>query len=219
MKTLIVPGYHGSGKDHWQTWLERQIPNAKRVSGINWEDPIIHKWADAIVQELDTSIHKTVIVAHSFGCLASVVAIAKRPEQVAGIVLVAPADPQRFNVFGARQANFTDLPSIAGHLPDHPLKTTGILIGSRDDPWMELQHAYAWSKRWGLDFHDAGNAGHINVESGFGPWPLIKLIVDSLRIHVTKNRTWDPAEVIAAYKSETIVPPTYTFYYPPIFYA
>lgn len=219
MNTLIVPGYHGSDKDHWQTWLEQQIPSAKRVSGIDWEQPIIHKWADAIVHELDASIHKTVIVAHSFGCLASAMAIAKRPEKVAGVIFVAPADPQRFSVFGARQSDFTDLPSIAGHLPDHSLKTTGILIGSRDDPWMELQHAYAWSKRWDLIFHDAGNAGHINVESGFGPWPLIKLITDSLRINVEKKRSWHPAEVIAAHKSKSVVSPAFTLNQPHLLYA
>jgi hypothetical protein len=27
------------------------------------------------------------------------------------------------------------------------------------------------AKRWGAEFVDMGEAGHINVASGFGPWP------------------------------------------------
>ena len=38
---LIVPGYHGSGPDHWQSWLETQVPEARRVSGIDWEQPVL----------------------------------------------------------------------------------------------------------------------------------------------------------------------------------
>lgn len=191
---LIVPGYHGSGDGHWQTWLQQQLPNAKRVSGIDWERPILHNWSKAIIENLDQTTDQSVIVAHSFGCLASAMTVANRPQKVAGVLFVAPADPQRFSLFGSRsvgvgtsgsqpvgvknvasgQNNFAAQPDIARYLPSGPLNTPGVLIGSRDDPWMKLQHAYAWSKRWQLAFRDAGAVGHINIDSGFGPWPWIK---------------------------------------------
>jgi hypothetical protein len=60
------------------------------------------------------------------------------------------------------------------------LNVPGLLIGSQNDPWMKLQHAYAWARRWNLVFHDAGLAGHINVESGYGPWPWIGGVVESM---------------------------------------
>lgn len=180
LNILTVPGYQGSGDAHWQTWLEQQIPGAKRVSGIDWEQPVVHKWAEAIIRELEASSRKTVIIAHSFGCLASAMALANRPDHVAGVILVAPADPQRFGLFGVRKGHLANYPSIAEQLPDGPINVPGLLIGSRDDPWMKLSHAYAWSRRWKLAFHDAGEAGHINVESGVGPWPLIKLLTQSL---------------------------------------
>lgn len=183
---LIVPGYHGSGDAHWQTWLEQQIPAARRVSGIDWDQPILHHWADAITRELAASFHKTVIVAHSFGCLASVMAVANRPHDVAGVILVAPADPDRFTPWGVRSDcltwtdHLTEHPSIAAQLSGRSLGTMGLVIGSRNDPWMTLQHANTWAKRWQLVFHDAGEVGHINVESGFGPWPLIQWFTESL---------------------------------------
>ena len=39
-RVLIVPGFHGSGEAHWQTWLEQELPNADRVRGIDWESPV-----------------------------------------------------------------------------------------------------------------------------------------------------------------------------------
>ncbi|QTQ37759.1 RBBP9/YdeN family alpha/beta hydrolase [Aromatoleum petrolei] len=98
--TLIVPGFHGSGPDHWQTWLERRLPDARRVRGVDWEAPVLARWAAAVRREIDESAHSVWLVAHSFGCLASVVAAADRPERVAAALLVAPADPARFGPLG-----------------------------------------------------------------------------------------------------------------------
>lgn len=177
---LIVPGYQGSGEAHWQTWLEQELPSARRVSGIDWEQPILHNWARSITRDLDSIARPTIIVAHSFGCLATAMATSQRPQQVAGLILVAPADPNRFTLFGARKDNLAPNPGIAAHLPNGSLNTLGLVIGSRNDPWMKLQHAYAWARRWKLAFHDAGDAGHINVDSGYGPWPMIKMITQSM---------------------------------------
>jgi hypothetical protein len=47
---------------------------------------------------------------------------------------------------------------------------------------MAQDNARDWARRWGFVFHDAGDAGHINVESGHGPWPLIRNLLQSLRL-------------------------------------
>lgn len=216
---LIVPGYHGSGNDHWQTWLESQIPSAKRVSGIDWERPILHNWAEAIIHELEGSVSQTVIIAHSFGCLATAMAIANRPDKVAGVILVAPADPERFTLLGARKGHLEAFPSIAEHLPDHSLNTLGLVIGSQNDPWMKLGHAYAWSKRWKLAFHNAGKVGHINVDSGFGPWPLIQFLTESLcNLLSSEPREW--ARTATVHELNRFLPlPALTFNQQHLLYA
>jgi Predicted esterase of the alpha/beta hydrolase fold len=177
-RVLVVPGFHGSGDAHWQTWLENQLPNAQRVERIDWEMPVVKAWAKAVTRALDEDTVPTVIVAHSFGCLASALAIANRPNLDLAAVFVAPAQPERFAPFGVRDD--LSLPSIAQYLPDGPLNVPGLLVGSQNDPWMKLQHAYAWARRWNLIFHDAGAVGHINVDSGFGPWPWIRGVVESV---------------------------------------
>ncbi len=182
-RVLVVPGFHGSGPGHWQSWLERELPQSRRVTGIDWERPVLSAWADAIARDIDAGPGRIWVVAHSFGCLASAVAIAERRERVAGAVLVAPADPERFSAAGARSQLPRELrhDSIAARLPASPLVDFGLLVASRDDPWMRYADARRWSERWGLALFDAGRAGHINVESGHGRWPLLLELLDALR--------------------------------------
>lgn len=70
--TLIVPGYLGSGPTHWQSHFERRVSGAARVSGIDWERPVLDNWARAVGQAVQNAARPVWLVAHSFGCLASV---------------------------------------------------------------------------------------------------------------------------------------------------
>ena len=157
MTTLIVPGLHGSGAEHWQSWLEARIPGARRVLQHDWDTPDLPRWADAVERALDTATGRIVLVAHSFGCLAAVTAAARHADRIAGALLVAPADPAKFGV--------------GPQLPKEHLGYPCILVASRNDPWVALGTARHWAGRWGSRFIDLGEAGHINTESGFGPWP------------------------------------------------
>ncbi|TAH48147.1 MAG: alpha/beta hydrolase [Betaproteobacteria bacterium] len=182
--TLIVPGFHGSGPLHWQTWIEERLPGAQRVRSIDWEAPVLARWAGAVRDEIDAAPHAVWLVAHSFGCLASVVAVADRPEKVAGALLVAPADPRRFGPFGLRDADADDSECIAGWLPDAPLECPSTVVASSTDPWVRLENAALWAERWGSRLIDIGDAGHINTESGFGPWPFgLELLTAMQRVH------------------------------------
>jgi len=202
---LIVPGYHGSGDAHWQSWLQTQLPQARRVTGIDWEKPALHPWADAVINDLDKHPDPSIIVAHSFGCLVSALAIAHRPRRVAGVILVAPADPERFALSGPRDLGQPREPSIARFLPSAALDTHGLVVGSRNDPWMKLQHAHAWAKRWRLAFHDAGAAGHINIEAGFGPWPWIQQVTERWQEKVAQSHSttqhWPHGHEVARQRS------------------
>ena len=169
--TLIVPGLHGSGPEHWQSWLERQLPDARRVPEIDWERPVLARWANAVRDAIDRSPGLVWVVAHSFGCLASVVASADRAHRVAGLMLVAPADPERFTPHGLRNADaHPDQDSLARWIPRDPLDPPSLVVASTNDPWVRLSSAAYWADCWGSHLEEIGPAGHINVESGHGPW-------------------------------------------------
>jgi predicted alpha/beta hydrolase family esterase len=71
-------------------------------------------------------------------------------------LLVAPADPHKFG--------------LVDRLPSGSLELPGRLIASRSDPWLPWTSAQQWAQRWQLALIDAGDAGHINAESGHGFW-------------------------------------------------
>lgn len=175
---LIVPGFHGSGPSHWQSWLQDREPQARRVDGIDWERPVLADWAAAVGRGIDMAPGPVLVVAHSFGCLASVCAAARRPQRVAGLMLVAPADPERFAPAGLREE---DQDSISHAIPDRPLGMPSLVVASTNDPWVRLSSAAYWADKWGGFLVNVGAAGHINVDSGHGPWPRGLELLDALR--------------------------------------
>lgn len=176
---LVVPGYRGSGPGHWQSWLESRVPGSHRIDGIDWNKPVLAAWAARIRDEIARASGPLWIVAHSFGCLATVTAVADRPWPVAGLFLVAPADPQRFDFLGLRppQAGQPGR-SLANALPRQLPGVRGLLVASRNDPWLDYARGEEMARHWGLTLHDAGAVGHINEESGHGAWPWVLEALD-----------------------------------------
>jgi uncharacterized protein len=180
---LIVPGYLGSGPSHWQSWLQAQLPDSKRIQHIDWGSPILARWASAVRDQIDRARGVVWLVAHSFGCLATAIAASERPGRVAGALLVAPANPERFSPVGLRHAmDLASSESVASWLPDKPLPCPSVLVASVDDPWLGFAKAGYLASRWGSLLVNAGRSGHINAESGFGPWP------DGLKMLLTLQR-------------------------------
>ena len=83
------------------------------------------------------------------------------------VVLVAPADPARFGLSAA--------------IPERPLGVPSVVVASTNDPWMSLAGALEWSQAWGAELINLGPAGHINAQSGYGPWPRGLSILQELR--------------------------------------
>jgi len=155
-RVLIVPGLHGSGPQHWQTRWQRRYPAFERVEQEDWSAPDLATWSRRVQSVLQRSPQRTLLVAHSFGCLAGVHAIRDGRYGVAGALLVAPADPEKFG--------------IAARVGGVRLHCPSVVIGSTNDPWMTAERAAGWARIWGSGFVNAGELGHINAESGLGDW-------------------------------------------------
>ncbi len=170
IQILMVPGYQGSGAGHWQTWMEQHISGARRLGGVCWEQPVFDLWRHALENAIAQSASSVCLVAHSFGCLVALSAAYQHSERMAGVLLVAPADPQHFSAKGLREpaSPEADLTSV---LPAHPLPFPALLVASTNDPWMHPARIHAWTKTWQCPMVNIGAAGHINEASGFGPWP------------------------------------------------
>lgn len=158
-RILIVPGVHDSGPGHWQSWLESVVPDTHRVRQRDWERPHLPTWAATLQRDIYRQRGPVWIIAHSFGCLATVAAGLSDGEQILGALLVAPADPTRFGRTAA--------------LIDGRLSFPSVVIASSSDPWVSADAAERWAGVWGSQYRAIGDAGHINVASGFGPWPEV----------------------------------------------
>lgn len=154
---LVVPGLHDSGPGHWQTHWEARYPELVRVVQEDFATPDLDGWAATIADAVRAAPEPPILVAHSFGCLASVRAAHALGDAIAGALLVAPADPARFDI---------EDPALAATLP-----FPSTLVASQSDPWLKFIKAGALAARWGSRFVDAGHAGHINVGSGHDAWP------------------------------------------------
>lgn len=157
LPVLIVPGLRNSDEQHWQSLWHAHLPASKRVQLDDWERPDLDKWKAGIRAELRHQDQPVVIIAHSFGTLASASIAAEAPEKIAALFLVAPADPDKF--------------AIAQRLPQSPLPVPTKIIGSSNDPWLSAGKAAFWALQWGADFLRLNDVGHINSDSRLGIWP------------------------------------------------
>lgn len=167
---LIVPGLDGSGPDHWQTRWEAKLSTARRVHQPDRDTPGLDARAARLAAAIGASTRPVVLVAHGLG--THVVAHAApalgsggangAAGRVVGAFLVAPPDLE----------DAARTPALQGvRVPPGPLGVAGVLIASRTDPHCRFERAEAIAAAWGAPLVDAGDAGHIDAEAGFGPWP------------------------------------------------
>jgi predicted alpha/beta hydrolase family esterase len=165
---LFIPGLGDSGPDHWQTRWEQKLSTGRRVEQEDWQHPSLERWIGRIADEVARSGEAgrpVVLIAHSLGGLAAIHAAPLfEPGLVAGAYLITP--PSDASVASLPEVDPAFVPVPMARLP-----FASVLVASRTDPDGSLADAEAKAKAWGSVFVDAGDAGHINMESGHGPWP------------------------------------------------
>lgn len=180
---IIVPGWRDSGPGHWQSlWAER-LPNGRRVVQDDWISPTRLAWVGQLEKTVLAAPHPVVIVAHSLGCIATTHMGCEAAARVCGALLVAPADPERRAIL----SDFAPVPYAA-------LPYRSIVVASSNDPFCPIRLAGAYARAWGSEFVRLQNAGHINVEAGFGHWPLGLALLHSL---MDEQASTSPAPVSA----------------------
>ncbi len=185
---LSLPGWQGSGPDHWQTLWERRF-GYQRVDQHDWERPLRGDWITHLEDVVTTPLlskqeqknayprwhsgdltqnpqeESIVLVAHSLGChlVAAWAAVSPSVGRVRAALLVAPPDPLRGDWPAALQS--WRKPVLA------PLPFPATCVVSRNDPFASPQAGQALAAAWGARCVALEGAGHINAASGLGDWP------------------------------------------------
>jgi predicted alpha/beta hydrolase family esterase len=161
---IIVPGLSGGTEHHWYSRWESKLPTAKRVIQADWHNPNLDAWTESLVSAVAQSERPVVLVAHSLGVITVAHAAAKIAERVVGAFLVAPPSPAVMRTIPQVDKAFADVPR-------DPLPFPAVLIASRDDSYSAYADSEALAQSWHVELVDAGESGHLNDESGHGPWP------------------------------------------------
>jgi predicted alpha/beta hydrolase family esterase len=162
--TLIIPGLNGSSNEHWQRHWARNHAQAVVVEQDDWACPVLDDWQEKLDEALSAT-DGAFLVAHSLGCLL-VASYAQRrlASRIRAALLVAPCSLEATLQMHPCMVDFGNEP--LGHLPFRSL-----VVGSLNDPYMSVAQLERHVRAWGSELATIGFAGHINVASGFGPWP------------------------------------------------
>lgn len=172
---LIVPGWGGSGPQHWQSLWQPEL-GADRVELDDWDATEPARWIAALDHAV-TAIARhdarpPVLIAHSLGCISIAHWAQTARVPIRAALLVAPADVERA----------TCLPKLRGFapIPEAALPFSSAVIASDNDPCSELSRAEHLALRWGSDFHVVPGGGHLNTASNLGKWTHGRAILSQL---------------------------------------
>ena len=110
-----------------------------------------------------------IIIPAQPGCITATHLPPAMAQRIHGALLVAPADPERRAIL----SDFAPVPYAA-------LPYRSIVVASSNDPFCPIRLAGAYARAWGSEFVRMQNAGHINIDSGHGEWPLGWALLQSL---------------------------------------
>jgi len=162
---LIVSGLHGSGADHWQSRWAEKLSSARKIEQANWSRPNLNEWVATLHNEIENCQRPVLLIGHSLGVPTIAHTLARHgTHNIIGAFLVAPPSETAAKIIEAIDPAFSPYPLIKFPFPT-------VLIASLNDPFSTYEEASALADRWGAQLSNAGEAGHINSESGHGPWP------------------------------------------------
>ncbi len=168
-KVLILHGWGGSDYPHWQSWLAGEIAkNYGKVSFFKFSNidfPDKDKWKDELIKELD-EFKPDIVICHSVAnILWFHICNDVKISTIERLYLVVPPSLE------------CDIPELSSFYPcDIPtdlLAKEVLLITSTNDPYMTQIEAEQLQKSLDVKMKVLKDAGHINADSGFGPWPWI----------------------------------------------
>jgi predicted alpha/beta hydrolase family esterase len=186
---LILHGWENHRPaGHWQRWLAGELESrgaVVRYPQLPEPDvPVLDDWIDALESELRaTDAASLTVIAHSLGCLLWLAYAARR---ASGGVHGAEGPVARRLVLVAPPAGSVvrGIPEIAGFAPtlDCAAAATalaatasdrGVVVAGTNDPFCPEGAEHAYARPLGLDFVPVDGGGHLTIDDGYGPFPLV----------------------------------------------
>ena len=171
-KILTIPGYGGSGVEHWQTIWESEFDNIERVEQTDWNAPELKLWSETLNSYIENSNEQLVLAGHSLACaLITYWASNYKTDKIIGALLVSPSDVDSEDHTPKEVRNFS--PMSVKSLP-----FPSIVVASDNDPYVSIERAEYFANSWGSRFVNYGSFGHLNDKSDLSSWEFGKDLMD-----------------------------------------
>lgn len=189
---LILHGFGGSTDGHWQEWLSERLCekelNVYFPQFPDWNRPRKSVWLQVLNDTMNRipEDENLVVVAHSLGCILWLhYAAQKKRRHVNRAILVSPPSdspgPDTLNFFFPEESeqkhqaeeaiqSFYPFPADKNSLLTAADKT--LIIVSTTDPFLPGSSVLNF-RTYNVPIILLPDMGHINVRSGYGPWPWI----------------------------------------------
>jgi uncharacterized protein len=169
---LLVPGRGIPRPEHWLRRWAAAHPEYRWAPEPPGPPLVLRDRVAALHAEVSGSDEPAILIAHSAGCITTVVWAARHTGPVRGALLVTPPCIDGFE------------PDVASDLswvvPRSRLPFRAVVVASRTDPYTTFAQFERCAEDWGADLFDAGDVGHLDTASGFGPWPDGEQLVGEL---------------------------------------
>jgi hypothetical protein len=169
---LIVHGWQGSGPAHWQRWVATRLPGATYLELPDPDRPQRDAWLAALRAGLE-AVRSPVVLCHSLGAVLWLHHASTRDARgarAARVLLVAPPGPA------------AGIAELAGFLPA-PIEPEALaassegevrLVCSDWDPYCPEGAQRLYGAPLALPTDVIAGGGHLNADSGHGPWPAVE---------------------------------------------
>jgi predicted alpha/beta hydrolase family esterase len=171
---LILHGLGGSGPGHWQRWIAERLGDAgHQVRFPDLPDPDTPDpaaWERVLHEELAAlEGDERVVLCHSLSCVTWMAAAERIERPVDRVALVAPpsvtAGLAELEPFFPLIATEEDVARAAAHTR---------LVCADNDPYCPEGAAALYGGPLALPIDMQPGGGHLNVDSGLGPWPAME---------------------------------------------
>lgn len=176
---LMVPGLRDHVEEHWQTILQKKLPNAHSVPPLESDKLSRAARVERLESELAKISGPVILVAHSAGVMITVQWAQKYQRPIQGALLAAPADLE-----APMPAGYPSLDAIreSGWLPIPRTKLPfpSIVAASTNDPLGNFERVSQMAADWGSRLVNVGEVGHLNPAAGFGEWAQAEELIRML---------------------------------------
>jgi uncharacterized protein len=166
MRYLLLHGFEGNAPGHWQTWLAGRLGGAGHdVAYPDLPDPCaprLEAWLRALAPLRRPG---DVVLCHSLACALYLHHRQRGGPAAERALLVAPPTAAA----GVEAIlGFFPVPLGAGLVPE------ARVVFSADDPYCPEGAGAAYAEPLGIEADELPGRGHLNVDSGLGPWPGVE---------------------------------------------